>query len=221
MRRISTFTLALVAGLFVLGVPSALAGGPTSVLLANYGTGRSAAALNGSPAYTELQVILGTESTPAKGTPPAAVTASDAAVRLVWLIHDVSPWRIDNVHLVGSDVWVETYVDISGTDPYAGTPTWHQPDRGDDLVASLTGLGVLGTGGPDTGASTGASKAVAPAAATDPEPAASTSGVPWLLAATLALGGVVAGTALGSLFTRRGLGRDPVAPADDYAVLTG
>ncbi len=221
MRRFLTFALALTAGLFVLGVPSALAGGPTSVLLANHETGRSAAALNGSPAYTELQVILGTESPPAGSTPPAAVTSSDAAVRLVWLIHDVNAWRIDNVHLVGSDVWVETYVNISGTDPYAGTPTWHRPDRGDDLVARLTGLGVLGTGGVDTGASTGASKAVAPDAVAVPEPAASTAGVPWLFAATLALGGVIAGAALGSSFTRRGLRRDPVAPADDYAVLTG
>ena len=43
MRRILTFALALVGGLFVLGVPSAVAGGPTSVLLANYESGRSAA----------------------------------------------------------------------------------------------------------------------------------------------------------------------------------
>jgi len=221
MRRFLTFALALVAGLFVLGVPSAVAGGPTSVLLANYGTGRSAAALNGSPAYTELQAVLGVERPPASSTPPGAVIASEAAVRLVWLVHDVSPWRIDNVHLVGSDVWVETFVDTSGTDPFAGTSTWHQPDRGDDLVASLTGLGVLGTGGSETGGSTGASKAVAPDVVADPVSAPSTSGVPWLLAAALAVGGVIGGTVLGSVFTRRGLRRDPMAPADDYAVLTG
>ena len=129
MRRFLSFTLTLVAGLFVLGVPSAVAGGPTSVLLANYETGRSAAALNGSAAYTELQSILGGEGVPAGSSrPPAAVKESDPQVRLVWLIHDVSPWRIDNVHVVGSDVWVETWFDTSGTDPYAGSPTWHQPD---------------------------------------------------------------------------------------------
>ena len=64
MRRFLSFTLALVAGLFVLSVPSAVAGGPTSVLLANYETGRSAAALNGSSAYAELQSILGDENPP-------------------------------------------------------------------------------------------------------------------------------------------------------------
>ena len=133
MRRILTFTLALVAGFFVLGVPSAHAGGPTSVLIANYETGRSAAALTGSAAYTELQSILGAGNPPAASSTPPGVQESGAAVRLVWLIHDVSPWRIDNVHVVGPDVWVETYVDTSGTDPYAGSPTWHQPARGADL----------------------------------------------------------------------------------------
>ena len=65
MRRFLSLTLALalVAGFFVLSVPSAVAGGPTSVLLVNYETGRSAAALNGSSAYTELQSIL-TEEVP-------------------------------------------------------------------------------------------------------------------------------------------------------------
>ena len=225
MRRILTFALALVAGLFVLGVPSAVAGGPTSVLLANYESGRSAAALNGSAAYTELQVVLGSERPPAGSTPPAAVTASDAAVRLVWLIHDVSPWRIDNVHLVGSDLWVATWVDVSGADPYAGEPTWHQPERGDDLVATLTGLGVLGSGGSGTGASTDTSDALVPDVAADPAPAAATapasSGISWLLAAALAVGGVLVGTAAGTVLARRAPRPDRVSPVDDYAALTG
>ena len=134
MRRFLTFTLTLVAGLFVLAAPAAVAGGPTSVLLANYETGRSAAALNGSAAYTELQSILGGESSPPEQHPPAAIKESDPQVRLVWLIHDVSPWRIDNVHVVGADVWVESWFNTAGTDPYAGSPTWHRPARGDDLV---------------------------------------------------------------------------------------
>ena len=102
MRRFLATTLALVAAVFVLSAPTAGAGGPTSVLLANYETGRSAAAINGSSAYTELQSILGDEHPPSSSsTPPGAVTTSGAGVRLVWLIHDVSPWRIDTVHVVG------------------------------------------------------------------------------------------------------------------------
>ena len=208
MRRFLSFTVTLVAGLFVLGVPSAVAGGPTSVLLANYETGRSAAALNGSAAYTELQSILGGEGVPAGSSgPPAAVTESDPQVRLVWLIHDVSPWRIDNVHVVGSDVWVETWFDTSGTDPYAGPPTWHQLTRGDDLVTSLTALGVLGKGTSDAGGSTFAQGPVAPSAATDPmpEPEPSTSGVSWPLATGLAALGVLVGMVLGTQLAHRGV----------------
>jgi hypothetical protein len=205
MRRFLSFTLTLVAGLFVLGVPSAVAGGPTSVLLANYETGRSAAALNGSAAYSELQSILGDETPPAgSSTPPAAITESDPQVRLVWLIHDVSPWRIDNVHVSGTDVWVETWFDTSGTDPYAGSPTWHQPARGADLVTSLTTLGVLGTGTSGTGGSTSPQGALAPDAVTDTLSEPSAPGVSWALAAGLALVGVLAGTLLGTLLARRG-----------------
>jgi hypothetical protein len=205
MRRTLSLILALVAGFFVLGVPSAVAGGPTSVLLANYETGRSAAALNGSHAYTELQSILGDENPPAQSsTPPSGVKDSGAGVRLVWLIHDVSPWRIDNVHVVGPDVWVETFFDPSGTDPYAGSPIWHQPARGADLVTSLTTLGVLGTGTSDAGGTTAAKGDVAPgAAATVSDP--STSAISWPLAAGLAAVGVLVGTVLGTLLARRGL----------------
>jgi hypothetical protein len=204
MRRLSTLTLALVAGFFVLGIPPAVAGGPTSVLIANYENGRSAAALNGSAAYTELQSILGSESPPAAGSTPAGVRESEAAVRLVWLIHDVSPWRIDNVHVVGEDVWVETYLNTSGSDPYAGSPTWHQPVRGDDLVTSLTSLGVLGAGTSDAGGSTTAQDAVTPVSVTDATPEPSTAGVSWRLALFLAAGGVLLGAAVGTLLARRG-----------------
>ena len=203
MRRFLSFTLALVAGFFILCVPSAFAGGPTSVLLANYETGRSAAALNGSPAYAELQSILGDENPPRSSTPPGAVRESGPGVRLVWLIHDVNPWRIDNVHVVGGDAWVETYLDPSGTDPYAGSPIWHQPARGADLVTSLTALGVLGPGTSDTGGSTAAQGAVAAGAATDSVSEPSMSGVSWPLATALAAAGVLMGAFLGTLLARR------------------
>ena len=205
MRRFLSFTLALVAGFFVLSVPSALAGGPTSVLLANYETGRSAAALNGSPEYAELQSILGDENPPKSSTPPGAVRNSGVGIRLVWLIHDVNPWRIDNVHVVDAGVWVETYLDPSGGDPYAGSPIWHQPARGADLATSLTALGVLGTGTSDTAGSTPVQGAVEAGAATDSVSEPSPSGASWLLAAGLAAAGLLVGAVLGTLLARRGL----------------
>jgi hypothetical protein len=204
MRRLLTFTLALVMGLFVLAVPAAVAGGPTSVLIANYENGRSAAALNGSAAYTELQSILGAESPPAGTSTPAGVRESEAAVRLVWLIHDVSPWRIDNVHVVGQDVWVETYVNTSGSDPYAGSPTWHQPARGADLVASLTSLGVLGAGAPGAQGSTSAQEAAASGSSSEAVTESSAAGASWLLATGCAAGGALLGLLLGTVLARRG-----------------
>lgn len=204
MRRILSVVIALAAALFVLNVPSAVAGGPTSVLLANYATGHSAAALNGSSAYADLQTLLGDENPPAKSSaPPTVVKNSDATVRLVWLIHDVTPWRIDNVHVDGSAVWVETYFDTSGTDPYAATPVWHQPARGADLTKVLTTLGVVGAGTSAGGAGASGIGALAPEV-TDPtvaEPSA--TGAPWWLAATLGALGLGLGAILGARVTPR------------------
>ncbi len=199
-------SLALAAGLFVVNVPSAVAGGPTSVLLVNYETGRSAAALTGSSAYADLQAILGDESRPAKSSaPPSAVKDSDATVKLVWLIHDTSPWRIDNVHVDGSTVWVETYVSTSGTDPYAATPVSYQPARGADLTKVLTTLGVVGAGTSAGGAATTGVGTVAQTAA-DPTVAqtpASQSGAPWWLAVGLGALGLGLGAFVGRRVTPR------------------
>ncbi|MFC7489298.1 MULTISPECIES: hypothetical protein [unclassified Knoellia] len=197
MRRFLSLTLALVAGLFVVGVPSAVAGGPTSVLLANYETGRSAAALNGSSDYTDLQSILGDENPPTAAKAPSALSESaKPTVRMVWLIHDVSPWRIDNVHLDGGDVWVETYLNPGGADPYAGTPTWHQPTRGAELVTVLTTLGVVGAGSSAADAAAAGLGALA-TQATDTTVAAPATGAPWWLAVTLAVLGIAFGAILG------------------------
>lgn len=200
MRRILSAAIALAAAFFVLNVPSAVAGGPTSVLLVNYETGRSAAVLNGSAAYAELQSILGDEKLPTSAKPPAGMRESgNATVRMVWLIHDVNPWRVDHVYVQGKDVWVETFLDVTGSDPYARTPIWHQPTRGADLTEALTTLGVVGTGTSAGGSASGVAE-VANDAATDPaQVAASTTGAPWWLAAVLGAAGVV----LGAVVARR------------------
>lgn len=197
MRRILSLVIVLTAGLCALGVPSAVAGGPTSVLVVNLVESRSAAALNGSTAYTELQSILGDENPPAAATPPRGLSGSgDATIRMVWLIHDVTPWRIDNVHVDGADTWVETYLNATGSDPYAAAPIWHQPARGADLTEAFTALGVVGTGSSAGTTSTSALGAVSPSI----EPAgagSSTVGAPWWLAAGLTVLGFAGGTALG------------------------
>jgi hypothetical protein len=79
---------------------SALAGGPTSVLLANPQTGRVAALYHTDTAYDRLAGAVDafaavTEAT----TKPGAVTDDfTGEIRLTWLIHDMSIWRIDRIH---------------------------------------------------------------------------------------------------------------------------
>lgn len=205
MRRFLSVTLALVAGLFVLGAPSAVAGGPTSVLLVNYENGRAAAAFTESTAYGDLQSILGDENPPAKGSPPPGLLGvSSGGIRLVWLIHDVHAWRIDNVHIDGKDVWVETYLNATGSDPYAAEPVWHKPARAADLVGTLTGLGLIGTGSAaDAGSSTAALGAVAQqagdAAGAEPAP----TGARWWLVAAVGALGLALGAVLGRRVTTR------------------
>ena len=121
----------------------------------------------------------------------------------MWLIHDVSPWRIDNVHVVGADVWVETYFDTSGTDPYAGSPIWHQParrrPRHEPDCPGRPRDGHIRRSWVDA-----AQGDVAPGAA-DSVSEPSTSGVSWPLATGLAAVGVLVGTVLGTLLARPGL----------------
>lgn len=216
MRRFLLVVTALAAALFVT-IPPAMAGGPTSVLVANYTTGRAAAVLYTNPAYSELQSILGDETRPAAEKPPAGLSESgNATVRMVWLIHDVSPWRIDNVHVQGKDVWVETYLDASGADPYAGQPIWHRPARGADLLTTLTTLGVVGSagsGGSAASPGTGTSSSADGVAASGPEAAAprvadsatgpTSTGAPWWLAATLGAVGLGVGATVGRRVTPR------------------
>ncbi|HRC41973.1 MAG TPA: hypothetical protein PLK69_10675 [Tetrasphaera sp.] len=223
MRRILSVTLTLIACFVVLGVPPAGAGGPTSVLLVNYGTGRAAAALNNTPTYNTLESILGNQTQlGARRSQPEFLNDGDPSVRIVWLIHDIEAWRTDDVRLAGSEVWVATWLDPTGAAPGAGTWTWHQPARGAELVASLTALGLLGpgTGEADEAAATHGALAPAPAgtAASDSwasSPVSSgsvSSGVRWPLAAGLACLGLLVG-ALGGTLLARGRHTPPSARA--------
>lgn len=204
MRRILSVVIALAAALFVVAIPSAVAGGPTSVLLANYETGRAAAVLNGSAAYAELQSILGGERPPTAATGLRGVSGAEGpTVRMVWLIHDVTPWRIDNVYVQGKDVWVESYLDAGGSDPYAAAPIWHQPTRGADLTTVLTTLGVVGAG---TSAGRAGASGLAAVTQETADPAVAepaTTGAPWWLAATLGALGLALGAVLGRRLTPR------------------
>ena len=92
----------------------AQAGGPTSVLMTNPATGRAHALYYSDRAYERLASAVGgfgAESGSA-AKPQSVVDDFGSEIRLTWLIHDMSIWRIDRVHITAKDgTWIETVVD--------------------------------------------------------------------------------------------------------------
>lgn len=167
---------------------AASAGGPTSVIMVNPGTGRAAALHTTDPRYPQLVEAVGAYHSPTgSATRPRSVTdCSGCEIRLTWLIHDMQIWRIDRVHLTSDDgIWLESVSDESGGDVFARTGVWQRPQDATAL------LGLLDAGGVSASSAGGA----APDAAPDPA-----SGVDRLAAGDarprVPLGLVVAGSGL-------------------------
>ncbi|MEV7684225.1 hypothetical protein AB0O64_37700 [Streptomyces sp. NPDC088341] len=149
--------------------PSAVAGGPTSVLVASPESGETAALYYSDGDYEELMRQLGAPADPmARPTGQRERPASlDGAVgsRLInvtWMVHDVRPWRVDQLY-PGADpatVWIHTAFEPSSSDG-----VWHRAKRPAQLHALLRKLGVMG---PKTGEGA-APGAVVPSAAAGPE----------------------------------------------------
>jgi hypothetical protein len=187
--------------LATLPLTPATAGGPTSVLLSVPGEGRTASLYYTDPEYDALAQAVGAmsergvdevEGSHQVGTP----------VTLTWLIHDVTPWRVDQVYVDGGEVWISTQESPGGGSLAEQPPVWH---RGTPALARLLDR-VL----PDEGSATGAAITPPPlqhtpagrgpaGAATGPAEADTS---PWTLAAW-AGGGLVAGAALTLLTLRR------------------
>ncbi len=202
MRRLTLLVAAVAAALLVASAPPASAGGPTSVLAVDYDGSRAAGALTGSPAYANLEKALDAYNAPTGDARPAA-SFMDARVRLTWLIHDVTPWRVDAVIVDGDDVWVETSMNLAdGKDLFQAPAVLHRPKDTALLLATLTSLGVYGDTRPSptsTSSPTARPVAAARVAAVLPTTVAGAApgAVPWwatTAAAVLALG---LGVALG------------------------
>ncbi|WP_392542684.1 hypothetical protein [Oryzobacter telluris] len=196
--------LAVLVTLALLGwaAPTASAGGPTSVLLVNVTDGRTASAHVSQPRYDQVWRAFdqGLGPVVTEGTPSAE---ANAEVRATWLIHDVTPWRLDSVYRVGSDLWVLTQTDESGT----GT-LWDAPERwhhltGTDATALDDLLGGLGIVGAATSAGSAGPVATSPRVVS-PVPA-SDEGLlaDWRLALVAALVGVGLGLLAGRIGAAR------------------
>jgi len=190
MRRILAIVVLALSAL--LGLPAtAHAGGPTSVLVTQPGAGAGALYYS-DPAYDALTRLLPEAETRGKAEPPGY---GGDDYTLTWMVHDVSPWRWDRVHVAGDGTaWVSTTMTPNAT------PQWEPIGPAKQLTALIDG--VLGeAGGPVVVSLPAEDPAAEPAAA----PAAEDVGSSWLSLSgwRWLVPGVLLGLLVGAVATHR------------------
>lgn len=201
--------LALTVLLLWCSFGAAWAGGPTSVLMVDPESGRTAALHTTDDRYEQLVEAVGAYRSPTGATVrPAGVTdCIGCEIRLTWLIHDMQIWRVDRVHLTpGDGIWLETVADESGGDVLDRPAVWQRPSDPEALVGLLTALELPTTSGEGADGPAG-SRELASAAE---GPTGRSAG----LIAGSGVVGLLAGLAIGRYGWRR-------RPDPDPAVLTG
>ena len=200
VRALLTVAVALVAATLTLSVP-AHAGGPTSALLSVPGEGKTASLYYTDPEYDALAGMLGADI--GDGTSMADASgrshATGPGVTVTWLIHDVTPWRVDHIYLLGEEApWVATQVSGETGNIWESPVIWHKPASPDKLVALLDDLGV-GAAAKAAGTFNGV-EGSSPSSQTTPagEPAAAPPAEPSALAG---LWWAAGGVAIGMLLT--------------------
>ncbi|MEV0217911.1 hypothetical protein [Streptomyces sp. NPDC050704] len=211
-------------GLVLLSAPTATAGGPTSVLVVSPESAQGAALYYSEKEYEELERLLGK---PGSGLREESglTEGSGRQINVTWMLHDVSPWRVDRVYLDsprGDDVWIHTATQV----PESMNGYWHKAGQPAEIRALFKKLGVLGeASGNGAGAiypapwQTGDASAAptAPESAERPRTtaaAATDDGTDWWWA----IPGLAAGLAVGSggtlLVRRTAARREPEPPQE-------
>ena len=132
-------------------------------------------------------------------------------VKLTWLVHDVTVWRLDRVVLTRNDgIWIETALTLP-EDNHTGR--WHRAHDDQALTALLSAAGLLGKQAQRPGDSPASTTpAVAEGTTAEDGTAAAAAdtapGQPILGIVAAGLGGLVVG-ALGALMLRPRAGRAP------------
>jgi hypothetical protein len=149
-RGVLTLVFAVVA-LLALGPGTALAGGPTSVLVVSPEKGVTASAYASDAAYAVLMRALEPSPTADEGAPVGATLGPGgrSQVNVTWLIHDIRVWRVDRILLDQTGVWINTRdtwkddaVDLDGPG------VWHLSPHPKELLLLLKSWGMLdGTAG--------------------------------------------------------------------------
>ncbi len=182
--------------LVLLGASWAWAGGPTSVLLVSPTSSKTASLYTTEEDYDRLRVLLD-EKADDPGSEPAPRDGEDLGyqINVTWLIHDVSPWRTDQVFPDppgGDGIWIRTVINHSGNADRAPAGIWHKARNAAELGSLLTKLDVMGEG-----SSVSSPPPVSPSASAAPLKATASSddGTDWWWA----IPGLVAGAALALL----------------------
>lgn len=223
-------------GLIWLFAPGAAAGGPTSVLLTSPESSRTASLYNDSADYEKLQRLLGRVQPGGAGAkaPPLSETMGQRQINVTWLVHDVTPWRVDRIYLPLGPGSQRKPVMIHTADgvPDSFKGVWHKAENGPELRELLGKLGLLGPASPD-GAKGVPPPADPPAQSTEvtistdepDEPAAGGDSTDWWWAALSGAGpGVAVGAVGGALMVRRrwagqGGDDDPPGPRQELIEL--
>jgi len=159
-RELAALTGALVTalGLLMWGAAPAAAGGPTSVLVVSTASTQTAALYYSDEEYEELEQLLAPPGTGTLEEPPETDLTASGQINVTWMLHDVTPWRLNRVVPVHDteDVWIHTATNL----PTATDGTWHRTGHPAELRALLEKLGVLGSAAKATeGASSAQSSA--------------------------------------------------------------
>ncbi|MEV6414275.1 hypothetical protein [Kribbella sp. NPDC051718] len=138
VRRTVLLIVLAVAG---VGTLPAHAGGPTSVLLSSPDNGKVVATGYEDKIYGQLQTLLDTEP---KGPADDVEHSSGTFVRATWLIHDMTPWRLDIIYPdAPGGPWIATTQSDLSTGKLPDKPVWHRATDDVKLVKLLVDLGLL------------------------------------------------------------------------------
>lgn len=138
----SVGALAAAPALMMWGASPASAGGPTSVLVVSPESEETASLYYSDANYRSLEELLGPSDKGTRDKPPEADLASVRLVNVSWMVHDVTPWRVDRVFMAdaGQDAWIHT------AERFNASPNglWHRAEDPTDLYKTLYSLGVMG-----------------------------------------------------------------------------
>lgn len=154
--RLALVAAATTMAALVIGSAPAAAGGPTSVLVANPGSGTVGSLYVFDADYAALQEALEPADVSVDDAPALASGPGTSAINATWLVHDVVVWRVDRIRLdAGPHVWVQTTLTANDRVEFSSEAEWHIASDAATVYEVLGRLGVI----PDDPAGKAAAKA--------------------------------------------------------------